>query len=273
MKARLLVAVVCIPVLFVVLFFLPPIALTILTAGIGMLAATELLGATGICKKKRLIAYAAVLAGGLPFLAYFDLLARLWQELLFLYVLLLFVEAVVAFGTEKAVPFTQIGALLVAGFVVPLFLTGLVTLKMAPDGQYLVLLPILIAFISDGGALFAGMLFGRHKLAPRVSPKKTVEGAIGGVVTAVAFTLLYGLILQALGFTVSYWRLAVYALVGAPVSQIGDLAFSLIKREHAIKDYGHLLPGHGGILDRFDSVIFIVPVMSGLVLWLPAFFR
>ena len=105
------------------------------------------------------------------------------------------------------------------------------------------------------------MLFGKHKLAPRVSPKKTVEGAIGGLVGGVLGTAL----MMAVGSYIlrdAFWDfglLAVFGLLGSVISQIGDLSFSVIKREYGVKDYGHLLPGHGGILDRFDSVTFVAP--------------
>lgn len=115
------------------------------------------------------------------------------------------------------------------------------------------------------------MFFGKHKLAPQLSPKKTVEGAIGGAVAAPVCAMLYGLIFQFFvpGIIPSYPVLALYGFLGSIISQLGDLSFSFIKREFGIKDYSNLLPGHGGILDRFDSVIFCAPLIELLLYFLP----
>ena len=117
--------------------------------------------------------------------------------------------------------------------------------------------------------VFVGMLIGKHKLAPILSPKKSIEGGIGGILGAALIGVLYGL-------AINYWGNAAadileYAIIGAvggAISQIGDLAASAIKRYHNIKDYGKLIPGHGGILDRFDSVIFTAPIIFYLSLFL-----
>lgn len=114
----------------------------------------------------------------------------------------------------------------------------------------------------DTCAYAVGMLIGKHKLAPILSPKKSVEGAIGGVVGAALLGFLYGSIFMSDKAAV----LALICAVGAVLSQIGDLTASAIKRNHDIKDYGHLIPGHGGILDRFDSVIFTAPVIFVMAL-------
>ncbi|MBQ0018142.1 MAG: phosphatidate cytidylyltransferase [Clostridiales bacterium] len=116
---------------------------------------------------------------------------------------------------------------------------------------------IIASFGSDIMAYFTGMLLGKHKLAPNLSPKKTIEGAVGGVVGAGLFCLVFGLIVDGPGM-----GLLLYFVLGAvtgAVSQCGDLTASAFKRKMGIKDYGNLIPGHGGIMDRFDSVIFTAP--------------
>ena len=158
--------------------------------------------------------------------------------------------------------------------MIPFFMSSLLRLRLLEGWRYLIILPFLAAFISDAFALFAGMLFGKHKLAPELSPKKTVEGAAGGFLGAVIALLLYGLLLEKVwGLQVSYPLLALYGALGSLVSQLGDLSFSYIKREYGIKDYGNILPGHGGVLDRFDSVIFCAPLIELLVRLLPAISR
>ena len=133
-------------------------------------------------------------------------------------------------------------------------------------GQFLILLPLLAAWGADTCALFAGMLFGRRKLAPVVSPKKTVEGAVGGVVGGAMLVLLAATLMNVLlDMEIPVWAALVMGGVGAVLGEIGDLSFSVIKRQTGIKDYGHIFPGHGGVLDRFDSVLFVAPFVEILL--------
>lgn len=111
---------------------------------------------------------------------------------------------------------------------------------------------ILIAVGTDVFAYFTGLLLGRHKLCPSISPKKTVEGALGGLVGSVVFCSLFGFLV----FGESIWHFVIIGLLGSIVAQIGDLSASIFKRKMGIKDFGNLIPGHGGILDRFDSLLF-----------------
>ena len=122
-------------------------------------------------------------------------------------------------------------------------------------------------------AYVVGSLFGKHKLIPEISPKKTIEGAIGGVVSATVAYLLFGLILDLAipNIEVNYIILVLFGLVLSVVSQLGDLIASLIKREHNIKDYGKLLPGHGGIMDRFDSIMAVSTILLILSIVFPPF--
>ena len=149
------------------------------------------------------------------------------------------------------------------GFIyAPVLLSFVYRARLLPSGIFVYALIFVCASISDVCALAAGMLFGRHKLAPVLSPKKTVEGAIGGVAGAALVSFLIGCVIMALNPQEDL-RLAFTVLggVGALLGMAGDLAASAIKREYGIKDYGNLIPGHGGIMDRFDSIIFTAPVM------------
>ena len=140
--------------------------------------------------------------------------------------------------------------------------------RAVQDGAYLVWLIFLCSWGSDVSAYCFGMLFGKHKLTPILSPKKSVEGAVGGVVGAAIFGTVYALIFRnhITVFPNPVLSVAVLCAVGSVIAQIGDLAASAIKRNHEIKDYGTLIPGHGGVLDRFDSVIFTAPIVYYLIL-------
>lgn len=128
-------------------------------------------------------------------------------------------------------------------------------------GVYLVWMIFINSWISDTCAYLTGVMAGRHKLAPVLSPKKSVEGSVGGIVGSALAGALFGYYLDAvLGTGQLTLLLAAVGGVGSVISQIGDLAASAVKRNYDIKDYGNLIPGHGGIMDRFDSVIFTAPI-------------
>lgn len=140
------------------------------------------------------------------------------------------------------------------------FFGSLTEIRSQPKGLILLTTVILIPVITDIGAYFFGKRFGKHKLAPVISPKKTWEGSVGGTVSAVVLLTLAAWILELNGVVRINIRYMVhYLLVSSCISQLGDLSFSTIKRIAGIKDYGTLLPGHGGILDRFDSLLFVIP--------------
>ena len=152
-------------------------------------------------------------------------------------------------------------------FYVAVMLNCILRVRLLNHGVYLVWLVFLGSWGCDTLAYCSGMLFGRHKMAPVLSPKKTVEGAVGGVAGAALLGAVYGFAvsgpLQEKSLAVEF---ALICAVSALVSMVGDLAASAIKRNFDVKDYGTLIPGHGGILDRFDSVIFIAPVIYYLCL-------
>lgn len=154
-------------------------------------------------------------------------------------------------------------------FYVAVMLSYIYQTRILPGGIFTVWLVFVCSWGCDTCAYCVGMLIGKHKMAPILSPKKSVEGGIGGIVGAALIGILYAL-------AVNYWgnagedvlRYAIIGAAGGAISQIGDLAASAIKRYHNIKDYGKLIPGHGGILDRFDSVIFTAPIIYYLALFL-----
>ena len=271
MKTRIIAAAVCVPLIFIVLFFLPPYVLAGVVALICAISAYELLHAIGGRDNDRLRIYATFSAALIPVGAYFDLTALVFPAVLLVLMSLLFMEAIIAFRTIRQIKFTQILTTIFGGAIVPLMLSSLVNLKMMPEGHLLVLLPVISAFLTDAGAYFTGMAIGKRKVFPNVSPKKTVEGCIGGLAAGTVFIMVYSVVLlAATPHGIVFWAFFIYGLVGALITQLGDLAFSLIKREFDVKDYGRLIPGHGGMLDRFDSMVFAAPAMYLLASAIPA---
>lgn len=269
MLGRILVALVGIPLLILILFFSPVIVLTVVFAILCGIAAYELLGATKAVHNRRLVVYAIVFAALVPFWYYFGCRATGAVAGVFVLVLLLFGEAIASQQTLKA---EELAMTVFAALVVPSMLSVFVLMADMEHARLYMFLPFVSAFTSDAFALFAGMRFGKHKLAPKLSPKKTVEGSVGGFLGAALCCVLYGLVIQqALGHAPLYGMLALYGLLGSLVSQMGDLSFSYIKREYGIKDYGHLFGAHGGVLDRFDSVTFCAPLTYLLLMILPFF--
>lgn len=148
----------------------------------------------------------------------------------------------------------------------PVMLSFIYMLRIMDDyGGFICWIPF-VAWICDTFAYLSGMAFGKHKLAPVLSPKKTIEGSIGGTLASVITGGIFGYILSTnmVHNNNLIWVFMIITFVAAIVSQIGDLAASGIKRDHGIKDYGNIIPGHGGIMDRFDSVIFVAPMIYGL---------
>ena len=156
----------------------------------------------------------------------------------------------------------QVMAVFFGFFYVSVMLSYVYQTRMLAEGAVLVWLIFLSSWGCDTCAHCVGVLFGKHKMAPKLSPKKSIEGGVGGVLGAALLGALFALAVnQWAGVTVNPLQYALICGVGGMISQIGDLAASGIKRNHGIKDYGKLIPGHGGILDRFDSVIITAPII------------
>jgi len=185
---------------------------------------------------------------------------------LMVFVMILFGEMM---HDHVKVRFSMISASMVAGVVVPYLLSALIRILTMKIGRYVIMVPFVVAFLNDAGAYFVGLKFGKHKLAPVVSPNKTIEGVFGGMAAAVVGMLIYALILHMADFYVNVGLALLYGILGSAVGVFGDLCFSIIKRQTGIKDYGNLIPGHGGVLDRFDSLMTVAPLMEALLLLIP----
>jgi len=286
MKTRLIVAAIGIPLLLAVIFLLPPWVFGILLGGASAVAALELLSATRSIDRRRVMIYCVVSAFLIP--VSMSLSTQMAGGLFVAALLLmaLFLEAILSYDTKRAMSLPHICLSFFGGAVIPLMLGTLATLRAIPDGyafgeaslffdgRVYVLIPIVIAFLSDAGCYFAGSNLGRHKLIEKVSPNKTIEGSLGGFLSTLAALLVFTLIMI-LAFDATYNLLAVlfYGVFGSAVTQLGDLAFSMVKRECGKKDFGHLIPGHGGMLDRLDSMVLLAPFVTALVFLMPIFLQ
>ncbi len=256
MKSRLLVAAIGVPLLLCVIFLAPvwviALALSILSA----------IGAYELCKCVGASAMVCSLALVGSLWSLFGTWMQVSRTELFLiaFVIVLFAYAVIKAGEVK---FAHIGAALFGIFAIPYAFGAFLRIEGLTDGRAYLLLPFLFSFASDTGGYFAGRAFGKHKLAPKVSPKKTVEGSIGGIAGNVLAGVIFAVVMNTTcGESIGYITIVLLAIFSSVVAQLGDLSFSLIKREFGIKDYGKLFLEHGGVLDRFDSVLFVAPVLS-----------
>lgn len=260
------------PIFLGVLFLCPPVYVGLMLCGITSIASCELLTAGGVAKKSPLYPAVAFSACAIPTGAVFVDMTLTIGVFSLVLLLLLFWLAIRWYDTPKEISFETISLCFFAGIVFPSFLSCLIPLKLMENGEFLALLPVGAAFATDSGAYFAGVTLGKHRGITRVSPNKSLEGYVGGILFSVFIFVLYGFLLQQFTqLSVSYLPLVVYAVVGGLITEQGDLSFSLIKRQKGIKDFGHLIPGHGGMLDRFDSMIFSAPTVLALVILFPAF--
>ncbi len=154
--------------------------------------------------------------------------------------------------------------------LITLGMSSIIIIKISnpKHGVFLLVLSLCGAWLADTGAYFSGTFFGKHKLCPNISPKKTVEGLIGGTITNAILFIVIGMIYTYIQsknnvvVNINYIYIAILGMICSLLGLVGDLSASLIKRQCNIKDYGNIMPGHGGVLDRFDSILFVVPFMT-----------
>lgn len=179
--------------------------------------------------------------------------------LVFLYVVLLFF---VMLANHKTVKVSDIAVCLFMTVYIVYSMTHISAVRALSHGRFSIFLIFIGAFATDTFAYFVGVTCGKKKLCPEISPKKTVEGAVGGLVGGVLCFVVTGIVFKfAFSIEVNFVYMSILGLICGIVSEVGDLAASVVKRQYGIKDYGNLLPGHGGIMDRIDSVIFVAPIV------------
>ena len=268
MKTRIVAAAVLIPILLVLVLFAPKMLSAVIFAALLAIGSYELLYRTHLVKHPRLVIYSSIMAFAVVMWSHAGAVHAWLLIGLLLYTLILFAEMMM---DHVKVHIEMIAMCYLSGAVVPFLLSSLIRILGMTTGRYVILIPFAIAFLSDGGAYFAGLKFGKHKLAPVVSPNKTIEGALGGLIAAMLGMIIYALILDIAfpQFRVNYGIAILYGLVGSLTGVFGDLCFSIIKRQTGIKDYGNLIPGHGVVLDRFDSMMMVAPLVESLLLLAP----
>ena len=261
MKTRIITAVVAILILLPVLIFADYPVLPIALSLVSLIAVFEMLRCIGLHRAWVISVPLYLLALALPFCIRLLSRAELVKVAFAAIVCLLFYFfAILLFSHGKYKPADLSVCFMTVLYILIGFNAILYVHDHSRGGEYVYLIAFIGAWITDIFAYFCGMLFGRggkHKLIPDVSPKKTVEGSIGGIVFCILSMMLYGWIVSKIEPSLDA-NVAVFAVAGlliSIVSQIGDLCMSLIKRTYGIKDYGKLFPGHGGMVDRFDSVL------------------
>ena len=267
MKTRIITGAVLVLVLLLMVFAAPKMLSTVVFGLVMSIGSYELLYGTGLVRHPRLVIYAAIMAFLVAMWSYFDAVHAVLLLLVLAFVMVLFAEVM---RDHVKVRFAMIAMTFVAGFMMPYLLSAVIRILCMKVGRYFILIPFLAAYMNDAGAYFVGMKFGKHKLAPVVSPNKTIEGLAGGLAASVVGMILYGLLLQfVFQFQVNYLLCILYGILGGAAGVFGDLCFSVVKRQTGIKDYGNLFPGHGGVLDRFDSLMTVAPLIEALLILLP----
>ena len=275
MKTRILTAIVMAIVGIPILIFSQYIVYPITVAILALFGVYEMLRTLGL-EKNYLLSYPAyVMALSLPILAYFFSVKSTLTFILavaaalFIYLIYTFFVAVFARGKIK---YSEICTAFASVTYLVFSFTALSVIRCLENGIWNLVILLIAAWGCDSSAYFTGFLIGKHKLIPEISPKKTVEGAIGGIVGATLLMLLFGFIVSVTtNLTPNYLVLALLGFVLSAISQVGDLIASLIKREHGVKDYGNIFPGHGGVMDRFDSVLSITTILMVVCILFPPF--
>lgn len=259
MKQRTITSGVILAVMICVLLVSNTIIYPLVLALLSLCAMFELLRVIDYHKKFEVSIPAYCIASGVPILSFYarnmsyERFVIVVGTSFFGFLIYLFVISIMEGGKFR---FSGISSVFVSVLYITACFTALCLVRYMTNGLFNLGLVLIAAWITDIFAYLIGSVFGKHKLIPKVSPKKTVEGSVGGTVCATLGALLYGFIVSLVTNLVpNYLVLAVAGAILSVISQIGDLVASLIKREYGVKDYGNLLPGHGGIMDRFDSII------------------
>lgn len=274
MKTRILTAIIAIAVIVVPCFaFMHTIVFPIILSLFSAIAVYEMIKATG-GKNKLILALSCISAAIIPILFHYNIEIPFMVVAIFFIIVYLSIMVVMHSVTH----FSDVLTALFSVAAIPTSLSIFILLRdcyismpehyTKANGVFFILFAMLSAWGTDSFALFSGKLFGKHKLCPKVSPNKTVEGAIGGVIGTVILNTIVFIIFDKFVFTlhtITWWQIIIISALLAIVSMFGDLSASLIKRNHNIKDFGNLFPGHGGVMDRIDSCVFVLAALYAIL--------
>ena len=263
MKTRIISALVGLVLLGAVLFLFETVVLDVAVAALSVMAVYEMINAIGLSKNKIFTGVCTVFAAFFS-TGFYQTVGSIsgYIEFCFGIVVLLFVM-----NHHKDLKATDAAfAFFFTIFIPKAFSTILLFRSFGePISYFLVLMSLAVAWLNDTCAYFSGFFFGKRKLCPELSPKKTVEGAIGGVFgDLIVCCILAFAFAKVTGCQINWPSFAIFLPIGAVIAIFGDLAASAIKRQYGVKDYGKVMPGHGGVMDRFDSWVFVAPI---LYLW------
>ena len=278
MKQRILTGILIFTMTVLLIIFSGFIVYPIVLAALCVRGVFELMRVIGVEKRLSIAIPAYILSAVFPILAYFvdsdTTITYLLALAAAMFVYMLYLMGCGVFSKGK-LSFSKLSELFTSITYVTVSFSSLSLMRYLDRevGVFVIVLVFLVSWACDTGAYFTGMLFGKHKLIPEISPKKTVEGAIGGIVIATLAYLLYGFVLDKLipEMYVNYIFLGVFGMLLSVFSQLGDLIASLLKREYGVKDYGRIFPGHGGVMDRFDSTVSVSTALMILCAVFPPF--
>lgn len=265
MAKRILTALIGVPLAIFVLWLNNTAVWIVCTTIISLLAVGEVLLATKYFSSKVLAMVCMVFVAALPSFLCIEVLYSYFPILCGLFLLAMFIIMLL---NHQNVKFEEMTLMVFVSFLVPFSFSTIVYLQEKFEfGVYYMVLVFLIAWINDAGAYFVGSAFGKHPMASKISPKKSWEGFFGGLAAAIISVLIVGfgypwvdrIINGYNSFTVNIPFLIGLAVLGTILGVVGDFSASLLKRQCNVKDYGYILPGHGGIMDRFDSILFVAP--------------
>lgn len=269
MKQRVITSIAGLAFIIPFFIFMHTAAFPVLLALISLFGVYEVIKATG-GQNPVLMVLSCLTAAVIPFLFHFNIKLP-FMPVAIAYVLVYFMIMV---PMHKKTTFNDCITALFATLTIPCSISVLIELRdvyldfpnryTKATGVFLVLFGLFSSWATDICAYFAGRALGKHKLCPEISPKKTVEGAVGGVLGAVVFNLILFAVFSEFFFktdTIEIWQIILISMALSVISMFGDLSASIIKRNHNIKDFGKILPGHGGVMDRFDSCLFVLPAL------------
>lgn len=268
MSKRLLTAAIGVPFALLIIYLgsLSPHIISAATDIVSIMAVFEVLSAAKYTRYRSITVLSLLFSALLPLFFCYDELRSFAIPVAFVFLVILCGAALMR---HKEIKFEELGFIAFISICIPFSISTLAFFyfQWTDHAIFLVVYTLMAAWVADGGAYFVGTAFGKHKLCPEISPKKTWEGFFGGLITTVIFAVILGfgyeladiLITGEQHYTVNISLLVIAAVVSTFLGLMGDLIASLLKRQCGVKDFGEIFPGHGGIMDRFDSVLFVAP--------------